>query len=145
MQLSEHFSLEEMIASDTAARAGIDNYPAARAYENLKLLAASAEKIRALLGFPMHVSSGYRCAQLNSLVGSKPTSAHPDGLAMDFTCPQFGSPLDICKALASSDIAFDQVIHEFGAWCHFAIAHKGLIGRQDLLTIDKGGTRKGLN
>ncbi len=144
MQLSEHFTLEEFIASQDASRAGIDNYPTATAFENLKLLAESAELVRTLLGSPMLITSGYRCAALNSLVGSKPTSAHTGGLAIDFHCPGFGTPLEICKAIAASDIPFDQVIHEFGSWCHFAIAHKGLIGRQDLLTIDKAGTRKGL-
>ncbi len=133
-----------MIASQDASRSGIDNYPPANAYENLRLLAQSAEQVRALLGAPMLITSGYRCAALNSLVGSKPTSAHTSGLAIDFHCPGFGTPLEICKAIAASDIPFDQVIHEFGAWCHFAITYKGLIGRKDLLTIDKSGTRKGL-
>jgi hypothetical protein len=145
MQLTEHFSLESLIASDTAARFGIDNYPTATAYENLKMLAASAEQVRVLLGnAPMIVSSGYRCLQLNSKIGSKPTSAHVSGLAIDFTCPSYGTPLAVCRAIAASGIPFDQVIHEFGSWCHFAIAHKGLAGRQQSLTIDKNGTRLGL-
>lgn len=143
-QLSPHFTLEEMIASQDASRSGIDNYPTANAYENLKTLAQSAEQVRELLGFPMLITSGYRCPALNSLVGSKPTSAHTSGLAIDFHCPGFGTPVEICKAIAASDIPFDQVIHEFGAWCHFAITYKGLIGRRDLLTINKTGTRKGL-
>ncbi len=144
MNLSAHFTLEEMIVSQDASRSGIDNYPPANAYENLKLLAQSAEQVRALLGAPMLITSGYRCAALNSLVGSKPTSAHTSGRAIDFHCPGFGTPLEICKAIADSDIPFDQIIHEFGSWCHFAITYKGLIGRRDLLTIDKSGTRKGL-
>jgi zinc D-Ala-D-Ala carboxypeptidase len=144
MRLSDHFSLEEFIASDIAARSGIDNYPTARAYENLKMLAESAEAVRKVLGYPMHISSGYRCPSLNSMVGSRPTSAHVDGLAIDFTCPEFGTPLQVCREIASSKIPFDQVIHEFGSWCHFAIVQRGLIGRRELLTIDKKGTRMGL-
>jgi hypothetical protein len=144
MKLSDHFTLEEMIASQDASRASIDNNPPAYVYENLKMLAQSAEQVRTLLGFPMLITSGYRCPALNSLVGSKPTSAHTSGLAIDFHCPEFGIPLEICKAIAASEIPFDQVIHEFGSWCHFAITYKGLMGRKDLLTIDKSGTRKGL-
>lgn len=144
-QISPHFSLEELITSTNAARLGIDNHPAAVAYENLKRLATSGELVRTLLGFPIHVNSAYRCPELNAATpGSSKTSAHMDGLAMDFICPGFGTPLQICQAISASDIPFDQVIYEFGAWCHFAIAHKGLIGRRDLLTIDKNGTRKGL-
>lgn len=144
-QLTPHFTLEEMITSSNAARLGIDNYPTALAYENLKMLATSGELARTLLGFPIHVNSAYRSPALNAVTpGSSRTSAHIDGLAMDFICPGFGTPLEICMAIAASDIPFEQVIHEFGAWCHFAIAHKGLIGRRDLLTIDKNGIRKGL-
>lgn len=150
MQLSPHFTLEEMIASQDASRSGIDNTPTTNAYENLKMLAQSAEQVRELLGFPMLITSGYRCPALNSLVGSKPTSAHTSGLAIDFHCPGFGTPVEVCKAIAASDIPFDQVILEFynpengSGWCHFAITYKGLIGRRDLLTINKTGTRKGL-
>ena len=36
-QLSTHLTLEEMTASSTAARLGIDNTPTPRAMENLKL------------------------------------------------------------------------------------------------------------
>ncbi len=144
MQLSPHFTLEELIASDTAARAGIDNYPTATAYENLKMLAASLEQVRTLLGFPIHINSGYRCQRLNSLVGGQKVSAHIDGLAADIICPQFGTPLEISKAIAGSQILFDQVIFEFASWSHFAIAHKGLIGRHETLTIDKSSTRYGL-
>lgn len=145
MQLSPHFTLEEMTASENAARLGIDNYPTAIAYENLKMLAVAAEQIRDLLGYPMHVNSAYRSQRLNSLTpGSSKTSAHMDGLAMDFTCAGFGTPLEICRTLQASKLPFDQVIHEFNSWCHFAIAHRGLIGRRDVLTIDRNGTRKGL-
>lgn len=145
MDISTHFTLEELIASENAARRGIDNYPSPRAYENLKMLAQSMEQVRALLGFPIHVNSAYRCPQLNnSTPGSSKLSAHMDGLAMDFICPGFGTPLEICRKIAGSGFLWDQVIWEFGAWCHFAIAHKGLIGRQQVLTIDKNGTREGL-
>lgn len=144
MNLSIHFTLEEFLASETAARQGIDNYPPARAYENLKMLAVAMEQVRDLLGYPIHVNSGYRCPALNSAVGSKPTSAHIDGLAVDFTCAAFGPPVEVCRAIEASKLPFDQCIREFDAWSHFAIAHRGLIGRRQVLTIDKAGTRTGL-
>ncbi len=144
MQLTEHFSLEEFTASETAARLGIDNYPGTNAYENLKLLAVAMEEVRKLLGHPIHINSAYRCPALNSAVHSRPTSAHVDGLAADFTCAAFGSPVEVCRAIAASTIQYDQIIHEFSAWTHLAIAHKGLIGRREMLTIDRTGTRFGL-
>lgn len=145
MELSEHFPLDEMIESANADRLGINNYPDEPALENLRHLTTVAETVRTLLGFPMKVTSGYRCPELNAATpGSSKTSAHTLGLAMDFKCPQFGTPLEVCRAIAASDIEFDQVIHEYGSWCHFAVAPAGSAGRRELLTIDRNGTRKGL-
>jgi len=145
MQLSQHFSLEVLTASDTAARAGIDNTPDAIALANLKRLAVALESVRGLLNSqPIHINSGYRSVDLNRKVGGQKMSAHLSGLAADLICPSFGTPVEICRAIRDSDIQFDQVIHEFGSWCHFAIAHDGLRGRMDCLTIDSDGTRMGL-
>ena len=70
--------------------------------------------------------------------------SHPRGLAMDFTAPAFGTPLEVCRAIAASEIDFDQVIHEFGAWCHLGVAAPGEAGRRMVLTIDRAGERPGL-
>src|SRR5690242_11290128 len=115
MQLSEHFSLEELIASEVAARQGIDNAPSPPIMANLRVLAAGLERVRAALGGkPIHVSSGYRCLALNRAVGGAVRSAHIDGLAADILCPQFGAPLDVCEAIVTAGITTDQIIHEFG-------------------------------
>ena len=61
MMLSEHFTLEELTASEVAARAGIDNTPSAETMRNLLRLATGLELVRAALGNnPIHVTSGYR-------------------------------------------------------------------------------------
>jgi hypothetical protein len=44
-----------------------------------------------------------------------------DGYAIDFTCPEFGTPAEIVRALVNSDIRFDQVIAE-GNWAHVSFA-----------------------
>lgn len=121
MQLSEHFSLEELVFSSTAQRLGIDNTPPPRAIENLKLAAEGLEKVRRLLGQPIHIDSGYRCPTLNEKVGGAKLSAHLDGWAVDFVCPKFGSPLQIVRAIESSDLQFDKCIQE-GAWVHISFA-----------------------
>ena len=41
-------------------------------------------------------------------------SMHTRGLAADILCPQFGMPLEVCRQIARSGLAFDQGIHEFG-------------------------------
>ena len=43
------------------------------------------------------------------------------GLAADLVCPQYGSPLEVCRAIVRSAGEFDAVIHE-GTWCHVSVA-----------------------
>ena len=120
-QLSQHFTLEEMVFSQEAVRNGIDNTPSAAIIENLRSACQQAEAVRALLGKPMLVSSGFRCPALNTLIKGAPTSAHIQGWAMDFICPSFGTPVDICLKVADAKIKLDQCIQE-GTWVHLSVA-----------------------
>ena len=86
MQLTPNFSLEQLIHSETAERERIDNTPAPEIVKNLRLLAQGLEQVRTLIGFPLDISSGYRCPRLNSRVGGAKTSQHTRGQAADFTC-----------------------------------------------------------
>lgn len=81
--LSPHFTLYEMTASRTAIEQGIKNKPNAAQVAALTALCVSVlEPLRAIFG-PIIISSGYRCARLNRLVGGKPTSQHIKGEAAD--------------------------------------------------------------
>ncbi len=122
MQLSANFSLEQLTASETALARGIDNRPPAEIIENLRLLAAGLEQAQSVLGYPLEVSSGYRCPELNIAIGGAEKSQHCFGLAADFTCPSFGTPLEIAAALRDSGIRFDQCILEFGRWVHLSFS-----------------------
>jgi zinc D-Ala-D-Ala carboxypeptidase len=120
MQLTPHFSLAEMTVSQTAARQGIDNDPDDGVIENLRKTCAGLERIRILLGHPIFISSGYRSQELNRAIGGSPSSAHTKGWAADFICPAYGTSPDIMRAIADSDIQFDQLIEEFGRWVHIS-------------------------
>lgn len=141
-QLSPHFSLAEMTYSETALRMNIPNTPSPQIVENLTRLCERLEEVRTLLGGPMIISSGYRCLELNRAIGSSYTSAHIKGLACDFTCPQAGDPKTICRKIIASPIKYDQVIWEYGAWVHFALAENE--ERMMVLTIDAEGTHHGI-
>lgn len=121
MKLTEHFTLEELTTSDYAVRHGIANVPSEQIVTSLRVLASGLEQVRALLGHPMVVSSGYRCPMLNRAVGGSTTSDHMIGLAADFVCPGFGTPLEIARAIEASDIAFGQLIQE-GTWVHISFS-----------------------
>jgi len=122
MQLSEHFTLEEATHSDTAIRMGINNQPSEAQLENMKTAAVGMEKVRALLGKGINVNSWLRLPEVNVAVGGSKISSHMDGWAIDFTCAGFGDPLAVCKAIETSGIKFDQMIHEYARWTHISFA-----------------------
>ena len=143
-KLTEHFTLEEFIVSETAARQGIDNTPKGENLANVERTAETMEKVRTRLGGkPILISSGFRSPQVNAAVGGASNSAHMSGLAVDFTCPGFGDPISICHALSPhmAELGIDQLIHEFGSWVHLGLSAGA--PRMMALTIDQGGTRNG--
>jgi hypothetical protein len=129
MRLTPNFSLEQLTYSETAERERIDNTPAPEIVENLRLLAQGLEQVRMLIGLPLEISSGYRCPELNMHVGGAKTSQHTKGQAADFTCDEFGPPVEIIKAIRDSDIEFDQCILEYAKWVHisFSAAPRGKV------------------
>ena len=145
MQLSHHFTLEELTFSETAIRHNYPNDPPDELLPNLRALAAALEMVRYRLGHPVLISSCYRSPQVNAAVGGSRSSAHMKGLAADFRCPNFGEPLKVAAEIADIAFDFDQIIHEYGRWVHLGIAAPGETGRRQLLTIDNAGTRTGLH
>ena len=143
MQLSPNFSLSQLVYSETAEKSGIDNTPPPEIVENLRRLAEGLETVRTLLGAPLEISSGYRCAALNEAVGGSSASQHLQGLAVDFDCPAFGTPLEIARAIQGSGLEFDQCILEYGRWVHLSFSDAP---RRRLLTIydEKEGYLAGL-
>jgi hypothetical protein len=131
-RLSRYYTLVRLMHSDTARERGIDNAPPAELIPNLRLLARGLDRIRLLLGHPLDISSGYRSPALNAAVGGARNSQHSQGLAADFTCPGFGPPLAIARAVRNSTIAFDTVILEFDEWVHVSFT---ATPRRRLLTI----------
>ena len=145
MNLSRHFTLEEFLASDLAVRKGIDNTPTPEIEAALTFTAAGMERVReALGGLPIHISSGYRCAKLNSIVGGQPNSQHMKGEACDFLCPAFGTPREVAIELAAflPPIGFDQLILEYAEWVHISFVEGP--ARGSILTIDHNGTHQGI-
>lgn len=139
------FTLEELTVSQTAARHGINNIPKGDVLKNLHKTALMMVNIRKLLGDkPIIVSSGYRSPEVNAKVGGSNNSAHTLGYAVDFTCPGYGSPLEVAKAIAESELmeGIDQLIHEYNSWVHISFDPRR---RGQLLTINKNGTKEGLH
>lgn len=133
-KLSEHFTLEEMTIT---SHRDLDNTPSPENIEHLKVTAAGMELVRSLLNdLPIHVTSGYRSDAVNKAVGGSSTSDHPHGWCCDFICPSFGTPIEICRAIAGSGIRFDQLIQE-GTWVHCSFSPKM---RGEILTKNPHGS-----
>lgn len=120
MNLSPHFTLSEFTSSAVAAARKIDNALPSDLLDNARATAEMLERIRALLSargagtVPLVLSSGYRNSALNMAVGSGSTSDHLRAQAADWTAPAFGTPLQICRALAPlvSALGIGQLIYE---------------------------------
>lgn len=132
--LSPHFMLSEFTVSAAATRAGLPNEHLAIHERNMTRVAVVMERVRALLGdVPIVIHSGYRSPAVNKLIGGSKTSAHMQGLAVDFTAPRFGDPRSICRAVVDGGIVFDQLIYE-GTWVHLGLAEEGVPPRRQVLT-----------
>jgi zinc D-Ala-D-Ala carboxypeptidase len=143
VQVSPHFSLEELTHSATADALKMSNVPDAKALANLtELCVVALEPLRALWGVPVTVSSGYRSPAVNLCVGGVKRSAHMDGRAADLV-PQMPLRLAYEEAVASA-VPYDQIIIEEMAsgarWIHVAIAPPGeKPRRQAMSATDKRG------
>lgn len=147
MKISEHLDLSELIRSESAKRRGIANMPTEAHIANLKLLAEKVfEPIRNNFRCPIHISSGYRSAELNKAVGGATTSQHSSGEAIDIDMD--GSPNSVTNKMVFDYIKkyleFDQLIWEFGSaenpdWVHVSYESTGKQRKQVLKAYKENG------
>ena len=102
MRLSTYFTLEELTASGYAARHGISNIPGPRETENLKHTAMQLDRVRALLGCPVLISSGYRSPDVNKAIGMDIVARHLGTTVADAIA--FGDGLNDLEMLAHAGI-----------------------------------------
>jgi uncharacterized protein YcbK (DUF882 family) len=141
MNLSPNLTLDELTASQTAARKGLDNTPNATEVANLVRVAALLEEVRALLNKPIIINSAFRSKAVNDAVGSKDTSQHRIGCAADIRVPGM-TPKQVVEACIKANIGYDQIIEEFGSWTHISVPDSpSRPPRRQALIIDRQGTR----
>lgn len=85
----KNFKLSEFFRSSTAAKDGIKNEPSvderATIVRNINSLVDNVlDPIRDKFCAPVIITSGYRCPQVNQLVGGVNNSQHMSGCAADF-------------------------------------------------------------
>ena len=89
-QLTDHFTKEEF---DCQCGCGNGDIVIS---ENLVF---ELECVRIHYGKPMRINSGIRCLSHNRKIGSRDTSSHIKGLAVDISCTDMGTRLELVKRL----------------------------------------------
>lgn len=109
----KHFTISELIKSDTAIKNRIWNGANREVEDNLiALVAAVLDPLREKYGKAIHVSSGYRCPAVNKGVGGSLTSQHMQGEAADiYVDAGAKGNFEIGKLIVKLG-NFDQVIFE---------------------------------
>ena len=149
--ISRSFSWSEFEATSHAAelaRKGVRNViPSFEVRDSvLALVRRVSQPLRDKYGKPMKVNSGYRCKELNEIVGGVPTSQHRLGEAADI---HTGSPLEtfrlahLAKSTPEIWAEIDQLIC-YDTFVH--ISHKRVGTQRHQLLFDKSyrGRRVGI-
>lgn len=106
-RLSPNFTLAELTRSQTAARLGLDNTPTPAVVAALAALCVHVlEPLRARVGGPLVINSGYRSPAVNKRIGGAATSQHALGEAADIERPGM-SNFDLATVIRDSGMPFD--------------------------------------
>lgn len=94
--ISEHFNRKEFACRGTGCcghSAPVDSR-----------LVEALEELRGLIGYPVHLNSGFRCRVHNTRIGGSKTSQHMNGYAADLRCT--GTSVEEMATLAEMVPAF---------------------------------------
>ena len=128
--MAKYFTVAEMLKSETAEKNQINNTPSVEVQQNIEELLEVLDDLREFYGKPIKITSGFRCTELNKLVGGSPTSAHVIGYAADLqpvgdTFENFKA--EVLRWLDKSGVKFDQCIIEkskSAQWVHFGLFNR---------------------
>lgn len=126
-QFTKNFTYDELIASSTAKRLGLDNTPNEQEKERLRQLAEEIlQPIRDAWRSPIIVNSGFRSEEVNKAVGGVKNSQHRLGEAADITIggKERNKKLFnfIVKLINQKKIYVGQLIDEYSySWIHVSL------------------------
>lgn len=135
----KYFTIQELTASATAKRKGIDNTPNAEVTANLTALVSNVlDPLREAFGKPIVVTSGYRCQKLNRAVGGAARSQHCKGEAADIRTlsDRTWENRQLFDLIQKLNLPFDQLIDEYNYdWVH--VSFRAGRNRKEVLHVRK--------
>jgi uncharacterized protein YcbK (DUF882 family) len=116
----KYFTIKELCKSYTATSHGITNSPSKEIEHNLEeLVYFILDPLREAYGKPIKVNSGYRCPELNKIVGGSKTSQHVKGYAADISVGNKSENERLFNLIQELNLPFDQLIDEKNfSWVH---------------------------
>lgn len=138
--MNTYFTIDELCYSDTANRNGIDNTPNEEQISNLKRLITFLNPIRECWDSPILVNSGFRCKELNNIVGGVSNSAHLTGNAADLYPKnnRFDDFVEFLSIYLQAEM-FDQCIIESSKnnrWVHLGLFNNENEQRRQLFELN---------
>lgn len=125
------FPLSELLDSPTALKKKIKNLPTfGQVWSLYRLATEILDPIRAKLGKPITVSSGFRSEALNKAINGAKGSQHLQGEAADIECYDNRKLWDLCvQMVKDGEIVVGQLIWEYGTkkapdWIHVSLPNK---------------------
>lgn len=114
---------------------GLPNEPSAEQARKIELLITNLlDPLREMWGSPITINSGYRCPELNSLVGGVPRSQHMYGEAADITAGSRAANAALFDMILESGLEFDQLIDEKNfSWLH--VSYRAGNNRRKVLSL----------
>ena len=126
-----YFTINELSASETAKEHGIKNVPDPLEVANLHELVDNVlDPLRDAWGGPITVNSGFRCNELNILVGGATNSHHKYGMAADITVGSKDKNRKLFELVLKLKLPFTQLIDErHYRWIHISYDRTDLRGQ----------------
>lgn len=116
------FTLNEFCRSNTANSKGVNNTPDFYQVYNLcRLCELVLDPVRDAIKMPIKVTSGYRCQELNKLVGGVVTSQHVFGCAADIVCEDMQALEKALKANPNYDQLIKECKNGSVRWFHVSV------------------------
>jgi hypothetical protein len=132
---TKYFKVSEILRSSTAKKHNIDNTPTDETIiDNINYTLNRLNEIREQYGKPIYINSGYRCDELNVLVGGVKDSKHRLGLAVDLRWDT-----DLIDFLIEN-CSFDKLIREKAGkskWIHLQFCRNIYKERRLVFNISK--------